>query len=449
MQRPVSMQPSKSWQIPVQPTPAQLYGNNNIHPFSKQNVQPGHETYNTEYISGMDRQPLLQAETSDLNSETKVDLQPSELRAFVLQVLGWGTTFETLYYYNFVTAGVHALNALMVALLSMNIEPDGVRIEEGPTRNFTHVTGPYIAATCTVNNTGILIDGTYMDLKGPDTLFFVQPEQEFDLKTYFAILIVIFFSLSAVFQAAQGFSKEAYRRRVETNDVNVLRYIEYSLSASVMMVAIANGIMIFDIYTHILVFTCTMLCMMLGLVADYIRMAERTIHEQLLTSAIWMNYTQGLNSLMWRVHYLGWIAMLSPYFFVFGVAYYRVSMDLSQCSQNSNASQQGPPDYVPVILFGQLGLFSAFGVVQTLQFMSYPYTYENGNKYKKIKLLPPGAELQQHYVPNEQAAGSLQQYGYYEGMKDIGIAAEHRFISLSVFAKTLLGWIIVANIIFR
>jgi len=288
-----------------------------------------------------------------------------------------------------------------------------------------------------------------MDGSDTRTWFYIQPEQAFDLRVYFAVLITTFFSLSAVFQAGQGCFKESYKLRVETNSTNFVRYIEYSLSTSLMMVAIATAIKIWDIYTHILVFMCTMLCMMLGLVADYIRMAERTIHEQLLTSAIWMNYTQGLNSLMWRVHYLGWIAMLSPYFFVFGVAYYRVSMDLSQCSQNSNASQQGPPDYVPVILFGQLGLFSAFGVVQTLQFMSYPYTYENGNKYKKIKLLPPGAELQQHYVPNEQAAGSLQQYGYYDGMKDIGIAAEHRFISLSVFAKTLLGWIIVANIIFR
>jgi hypothetical protein len=37
---------------------------------------------------------------------------------------------------------------------------------------------------------------------------------------------------------------------------------------------------------------------------------------------------------------------------------------------------------------------------------------------------------------------------YYLQLKRIGIATEHRFITLSMVAKSVLGWFIVANIIF-
>jgi hypothetical protein len=338
----------------------------------------------------------------------------STIQPFFNEIVGI-TTFETLYYYNFFTAVVHLCSAIVIFILCINLEPHFAPIQEGLNRNFTDVTAPYIAAVCAVNGTHTGLNS--MDGSDTRTWFYIQPEQAFDLRVYFAVLITTFFSLSAVFQAGQGCFKESYKLRVETNSANFVRYIEYSLSTSLMMVAIATAIKIWDIYTHILVFMCTMLCMMLGLVADYLRMAERTIREQGAPDDQWVLVYR----LKWVVLYLGWVAIFSPYIFVFAVSYFRAVLQSSKCSQNS----EGPSWVVTYITLTQFFLFAIFGFLQWWQFTSYP----EGNS-------PRDANKFDEEDP------------YYKELKRIGIATEHRFITLSMVAKSMLGWFIVANIIF-
>ena len=413
--------------------------------------------------------PVAHQPLTAVQEENKTPVDESSPVMYVIksiynEIVGY-TTFETLYYYNFFTAGLHLASAVIIFIISRNLEPQFAQIQEGLTRNFTDVSAPYIAAVCILNRTQMDINSTdFRDRRG---WVYVEPEQTFDRRVYFAVLIVIFFSLSAVFQGGQGCFKESYKKRVESNGVNLVRYIEYSLSASVMMVAIAAGIMIYDVYTHILVFTCTMLCMLLGLVADYIGTVERFICEE-FPGDKWQKWIELLHRLKWAVHLLGWVAILSPYILVFGVAYFRLLLKSSQCSQSQNASSDGPPEFVTYILLSQFLLFASFGVVQALQFCSYPQTEDKPDRTEDgIDGLKDGhKEVRKHEeTPKNEKPKKVRMYRperslkhpnnvvdendpYYLQLKRIGIATEHRFITLSMVAKSVLGWFIVANIIF-
>ena len=322
-------------------------------------------------------------------------------------------TFEFLYYLNFITAFVHLLSAMIILIMSLDLEPAIHPLKEGG----NSVIGPYLAAVCYTGT-----NETSSNQTRPH--FHTEPEQAFDLRIYFAVLVTIFFFLSAIFQAGQGFFKEDYKERVETNGVNYVRYIEYSLSASVMMIAIASSLMIWDIYTHILIFTCTLLCMMLGLVADFVRVLEYNITRHLTErQGYWSECLTDLARLKWFTHYLGWIGILSPYLLVFLIAYVRSVSRSSNCLQAVDDSVGNVPTFVHFLLFFQFYLFSSFGFVQVIQFAYDPM-------YMTLYPEPNGEDP------------------YDKELKRVGIATEFCFVILSLIAKSILGWMIAANILF-
>jgi hypothetical protein len=350
----------------------------------------------------------------DPNGEDATDEE--EHKGFFKQLVGINTSFETLYIFNFFTAGVHAISAVVIFIIAVGIEANVAVTEECGFRNFTDTNGPYIVDICVANNT--LYNRTGVS-------FYRKQEEIFDERIYLAVLITMFFTLSALFQGGQGCFKEAYRERVETNQANAVRYIEYSLSASIMMLGLASVLAIMDIYTHILIFTCTMLCMMLGLVADYLRVMEFTIRsdvsfppettpdtetdESVTPLNLWQRCAKDLRVLKWGVHALSWVAILVPFLFVFSVAWNRVAQRSGTCSQNQDSVDTGPPTWVTGIIITEFILFLLFGVVQSIQF------------------------------------------GWWteDSQKRIGIRTEHLFITLSALSKSLLGWFIVANVFMR
>jgi hypothetical protein len=377
----------------------------------------------------MENTPLVTGNVDDSqldnNGMKNKNMEDSSIYIFLGEIFGVSTTFETLYYYNFFTAFLHALSAILIFALSVNIKQEVGTVEQCSTRNFTTTVGPYLPAACW---------GDVRNNTRPS--FNIQPEQEFDLKVYYAVLITTFFSLSAIFQAGQGISYEDYKHRVETNDVNYLRYIEYSLSASFMMVAISCSLMIYDIYSHVLVFTCTMICMLIGLVSDFLRMTARQIREQEPQGGFWDLCLRDLEHLKWFTHGLGWVAIMVPYCFVFAISYLRAILRSSDCLQKLDDTAEPVPGFVHLIIISQFALFSSFGLVQLFQFRDYPFYY---------KTVTPDHMAGSVQIPTPYPINST---GYKEGVKRIGMAAEHRFITLSAIAKTLLGWLIAANILF-
>ncbi|HSX08217.1 MAG TPA: heliorhodopsin HeR [Candidatus Saccharimonadales bacterium] len=108
-------------------------------------------------------------------------------------------------------------------------------------------------------------------------------------KTLFHIqlswLIVAFFFLSAL---AHLFIGTLYRKRYERNlqhGINKARWIEYALSASLMMTAIAILVGIYDFGSLVMIFALTAIMNLMGLVME--------THNQVAARTSWLSYWIG------------------------------------------------------------------------------------------------------------------------------------------------------------
>ena len=162
-----------------------------------------------------------------------------------------------------------------------------------------------------------------------------------------AWIVICFFLLSAIFQTLVLIDSYEYKTRQD----NWLRFVEYSFSASIMLVAIAliNGIFNQTVLVFIAV-TCAA-CQLCGLIA-----------EQLLTMTkekIAKKMKETLFTMAWIAHGTGWLLVGTSYYFI--LHFYMLS--------NQHSSTQAP-EFVTVIVFSILILFGCFGIVQLLQLTS-------------------------------------------------------------------------------
>ena len=130
---------------------------------------------------------------------------------------------------------------------------------------------------------------------------------------------------------------------------NPLRFIEYSFSASIMLIAIAllNGVTDINLITSIAVLTSA--CQLCGLAVEYVE--QRTIK--------------------WLLHITGWLQFCWAYAII-GHAFFK-SIEASNDSGGS-----GPPDFVYVIVIVLFLLYASFGFVQLVELCINlnPYTKE-------------------------------------------------------------------------
>tara|TARA_B100001059_G_C17833851_1_gene586577 strand:- start:619 stop:1536 length:918 start_codon:yes stop_codon:yes gene_type:complete len=192
--------------------------------------------------------------------------------------------------------------------------------------------------------------------------------------------VIVFFLLSGVFQCV---NLPCCRKEYKDEKTNPLRFIEYSFSASIMLVLIAlvNGIFDQSIITLIAV-SCAA-CQLCGLVAEQLLHLHK-VHEKN------KELSNNLKVLAWVSHLIGWLLIITAYAIIF--RYYDVS--------NRNSDGQAP-EFVTAIVISIFILFSSFGVVQLLQ-MTNTLEYDT---------------------------------------------AELVYVCLSLTAKTVLGWIIYANVL--
>ena len=377
-------------------------------------------------------------------------------------ILGYGLTPVFVHTLNCWTGVLHTVNAAGVLIVWISTQPDPA----APALNLTDSgAGPYLPALC--------FDPSARSEGGPPP-FSVVPETAVTPKTYLLVIILLFFLLSAGFQLFDGVDKAAYYRRLNTNDVNALRYIEYSLSASLMMVGIACSLFVFDLYTHLLVFTCTMLCMLLGLVSDFLRVLSGT-----LTTLLKELYDAPVDP---RAEYNdaaclpSWLACCS----------------VAQETDRPQQQQQQPPDgnnpsgsggnfqKIPSQL--QAGehhkMLLQHCVQHTVKLkwfthslswvaISMPYICFMVSYFRSVLRLwwvCDEVDVDVDPVPGEVHAVVLTQFtlfmlfGLVQVMQftpdkavtvpEVGIATEFRFIMLSIVSKTLLGWLVVGNAFF-
>lgn len=149
-------------------------------------------------------------------------------------------------------------------------------------------------------------------------------------------LVAIFFFLSSLFHLAIGtFYNNRYNQNLK-NGMNKARWYEYSLSASVMMVAIAMLVGIYDAMSLLMIFALIAVMNLTGLAMEV--------------------YNQGKEKVNWLAYWLGTFAGIFPWL---AVAFY-----LWYSSHNGSSA----PTFVYYIFVSIFIFFSCFALNMWLQY---------------------------------------------------------------------------------
>jgi hypothetical protein len=224
-------------------------------------------------------------------------------------------------------------------------------------------------------------------------------------------VIAAFFVLSSIFQAIGGYI---------LGDVwgSRLRFIEYSFSASIMIIAIGVEAGIRDLYTLEMMFILTWVTMILGLLAEIISTvlsSDPSIADRDPILQIW-----GIWS--WLIpHVAGWVTCVAAYAPIIDVFV-----------QSSTRSDVSAPGFVHVIVSLQFALFSCFGFVQMYSLVKKTYIIMTiQGSFRKYAAVGGGEEAQD----------------YYRDLYALADTVEKAYVTLSFVAKTLLAWLILSPIL--
>lgn len=153
--------------------------------------------------------------------------------------------------FNYIMAGLHAAQGVAVAALSKNFS--------------------------------LPISGSYLSFDRASQTLLPATRTLFNLSL--PLLIVLFFFLSAFahFTIATFYNK-TYNVNL-AKGINKARWIEYALSASVMMVAISLLVGVYDIASLVMIFSLTAIMNLMGLVME--------VHNQTTKKTNWLSYWIG------------------------------------------------------------------------------------------------------------------------------------------------------------
>lgn len=204
--------------------------------------------------------------------------------------------------FNFIMAGIHAAQGIVILLLSRTFD--------------IQITGSYL----TFNRASQSLQPATADL-------FSLP---------IPLLIALFFFISAL---AHLFIATLYNKRYNQDlarGINKVRWIEYSISASIMMIAIAVLVGVYDFASLVMIFALIAIMNLLGLVME--------VHNQTTKKTNWLSY------------WIGCLAGIVPWF-VIGFCFWL-------------SAQQGssPPAFVYWIFVSIFIFFSCFAINMFLQY---------------------------------------------------------------------------------
>lgn len=127
------------------------------------------------------------------------------------------------------------------------------------------------------------ISGTYLSFNAATQS--LEPTSKFLFNLSLPLLVAVFLFLSAAahFIIATVYHKQ-YARQL-SKGINVVRWIEYSLSASVMIVGVALLVGVYDAMSLVMLFALVAIMNLLGLVME--------IHNQTTKKTSWVSYWIG------------------------------------------------------------------------------------------------------------------------------------------------------------
>ena len=272
-------------------------------------------------------------------------------------------------------------------------------------------------------------------------------------------LIVAFHGLSFVFELAAtdpcfGYTtykrfarwRANYQQRVKQG-TNYLRFVEYSASASVMMIAIALISGIWDSYSLIGIGFLTFATMVFGgiaeqLYSDVIPATERANNTSNIRTNeapdkgfTASNYplTYNMRRLAWFSHFAGWFTMMSAYGII-----------LRNFVFSNDNSQEKAPGFVYWIVFAIFALYNGFGLIQLVQLCRktrigklFNPLSTNTRGYSRLVKSDNSNETE----PNaEPTLGKLDNSIWNEKV-------EMAYVVNSLVSKTLLGVLLYGNVL--
>ena len=279
-----------------------------------------------------------------------------------------------------------------------------------------------------------------------------------------------------------------------------LRFVEYSFSAAVMVVAIALQVGLMDAWQLFALAALTWTTMMLGLVAERVLAVEErvaavkartepsraghTIDREDESTSDASNGTgstagddprrkmrsetaavaSALRVVRWTAHLAGWVSQ--GVVFVVIIAHFFASQracEWEASTEKGNRREDNvAPDFVYAIVFAELALFVGFGVTQTAQFARFDRdVYSAGRKCRcqtcrcksrcksrrgsKIKEKETTMRETETETETERArccCGAAAPAPYDRAARSRALArVEAAYIAQSFVSKTLLGWL--------
>jgi len=291
-------------------------------------------------------------------------------------------TISPIWLWNLIASFLHLGNAII--MIAMFYTPDDKNVVEKDvcyqlTRNYASWNATNGTASIHMKTTNASVLSLHWLIVGFHSLSFI-----------FQIIPVLFDSESACCYLKRCANMKVCGNKLEYPYIeyvkkgrNPIRFFEYSISASIMLVCIAllTGIRDANLLLSIAVLCAA--CQFFGYVA------ETLFAENLLPVVQHVS------------HIVGWLTLMTSYAIIW--VYYGLA--------NANASNgNGAPDFVHAIVITMFVLFNSFGVVQ----------------------------LAQMYCSDKRCNV------FYNC---IGRNSEASYIFLSIFAKTVLGWVIYAQVL--
>ena len=287
-------------------------------------------------------------------------------------------TFEII---NWIAAGGHLFNATLTLVIG---DDKQYQIYD------TYASWTPYNGTCPTNQ---------YKVNGSTGTFLVNPRDKAPTMSLSLLwLIFAFHILSALFQGYAGCSKN-YVSNIVQRGVNPLRFVEYAASATIMLLCIALVSGIDEYFALLAVEALTFVTMILGLIAE------------LLFDDTKKDYR--LKQIGWIAHFAGWVTMLAAYGGVI----------LKQYFFSLEKSDEGPPEWVTIVIFAVFGLYNIFGVTQFIQLCC---------KFPVHKI----------YKEDCVVSGQKNVCG-----SSLNVFIEMMYVVNSLVTKTLLGWMIIVNLI--
>ena len=422
------------------------------------------------------------------------------------KVLQYRKNFTPFLFWNFVAASVHLLNAVASFFgANENQRTNYYPIYQGFTGWTPQDTFCKLANfTCPAAGDEIKCirtEGYVRSRVDEDTMMAIQPsltEKRYDLSLFW--LIISFHLLSAIFQFTAGLCfKSFYAKHVLENGVNSFRFIEYSISATLMLLCIALIGSVQDVYAHIGLGVLCTATMLFGLIAEVLfsdefskdsldantpiavavpeppstKLFRRAVFNNELGSVYKQNLTgdsgtpylklikkpsddcggveEKVRQLGWFAHICGWITMAGAYGGII-LNHYFWSVERST---EANEEFEGPPEWITALVFTIMALYQIFGFTQLFQMCAKDpccYSFQTGRGccrkddrgLKKKRAKSCCFDLVE---TRSSGDGKRIKCNCCGEMLPLNEGIELFYVLNSLVTKTILGWVIISQLL--